>query len=103
MTAVLRSRGHNVHFLDARKVVTVRITDVGDGREIQWCVSQQKLADELASAPSNCHLVITGFIASTTDGVMTTLRRDGRCCRWEWQVLRVWMGGSAWGVPMTNL
>ncbi len=59
-------------------MVTVRITDVGDGREIQWELSSAKLADEMRAAPAGCGLVITGFIASTIEGVMTTLRRDGR-------------------------
>jgi len=78
MTALLASRGHNVHFLDARKVVTVKITEVGDGRELQWDTSLANLAREMATAPAGCHLVITGFIATSTEGVMTTLRRDGR-------------------------
>ncbi len=53
-------------------------TDVGDGREILWEESSKRLAAELAGAPPGCHLMITGFIASTPEGVMTTLKRDGR-------------------------
>jgi bifunctional aspartokinase / homoserine dehydrogenase 1 len=79
ITALFNSRGHNFHCIDARKVLVVKHTDVGDGREVQWVTSHDLLAAELARAPVGCHLVITGFIASTTDGVMTTLRRDGRC------------------------
>jgi hypothetical protein len=45
----------------------------------QWELSSTRLTEELAAAPADCHIVATGFIASTTDGVMTTLRRDGRC------------------------
>ena len=78
IAALFNSRGHRFHFIDARKVLVVKHTDVGDGRLVLWEESAKRLAAELAGAPPGCHLLITGFIASTPEGVMTTLRRDGR-------------------------
>jgi aspartokinase/homoserine dehydrogenase 1 len=75
-------------FLDARRVVAVEhIEQVGrTGVEVLWAESARRLeafseADlggaAAVRAPAGPNLVITGFIAATQDGVMTTLQRDG--------------------------
>lgn len=65
------------HFLDARK--TLVVTEEEMGIEVLWEESEKKLPAQIESASGgqHSHMVITGFIASTTDGVMTTLQRDG--------------------------
>ena len=77
ITALLQSRGHNFHFLDARKVITVKITEVGDGREIQWETSQANLAAQMAAAPPGCHVVATGaWCVSPTRPHQKVVRRS---------------------------
>jgi aspartokinase/homoserine dehydrogenase 1 len=67
--------GHSAAWLDARQVLVV----APDSRTVavDWEVSQEKLRRlQIAETPAD-FLVITGFIASTHDGVMTTLKRNG--------------------------
>src|ERR1700756_593867 len=63
-----------VQWLDARRVVVAQWGPLGPG--IQWPESRAKLA---AQVPPDFDgtLIITGFIASNTKGVQTTLGRNG--------------------------
>jgi len=70
-------------FLDARRVITIDEEAVQDGA-VCWEICQDKLRQvfeqEQASLPnkhSTLHFVITGYVASNTEGVATTLQRDG--------------------------
>lgn len=59
-------------YLDARRFI---IIDENDGNTVCWDTSLQKLKTIIS--PNNKHFVITGYVASNTDGVATTLQRDG--------------------------
>jgi aspartokinase/homoserine dehydrogenase 1 len=73
--AYLESRNHRSSWLDARKVL------VGEPNTntiaVDWQISRQKLQTWLAHRPETDFLIITGYIASTHDGVATTLKRNG--------------------------
>ena len=64
----------SVRWLDARRCVVVEWGPLGPG--VQWDVSRQQLAGQLADGFAGT-LVITGFIASTPLGIQTTLGRNG--------------------------
>ena len=68
----LEARGHSSSWLDARDVLVV--DPQSNTVVIDWQLSQQKLTDWQVKADL---LVITGYIASTHDGVATTLKRNG--------------------------
>jgi len=63
-----------VQWLDARRVVVAQWGPLGPG--IQWPESRAKLAAQVPP-DFNGTLIITGFIASNTKGVQTTLGRNG--------------------------
>ena len=67
-------------YLDARRVITID-EDVIKGGAICWDIGSEKLkqvyAAETAPAGRTLHFVITGYVASNTHGVATTLQRDG--------------------------
>jgi aspartokinase/homoserine dehydrogenase 1 len=70
--AYLESQDHRATWLDARKALIVEPNT--NSVTVDWETSKQKLqADYLATD----FLVITGYIASTHDGVATTLKRNG--------------------------
>ena len=71
--AALRARGAPSTWLDAREVVVVDKTDLG--AIVQWDVSQRRAADHLAAMP--VRTIVTGFVARTRDGRITTLGRNG--------------------------
>lgn len=75
LTALFQEGGHDFAFVDARKVLFVD-EGVESGPEIMWERSKAALQALMAGTPTTCP-VITGFIASTSDGVATTLKRDG--------------------------
>jgi bifunctional aspartokinase / homoserine dehydrogenase 1 len=75
LTALFQEGGHDFAFVDARKVLFVD-ESVEGGPEIMWERSQAALRQLMGETPAACP-VITGFIASTSDGVATTLKRDG--------------------------
>ena len=97
LTSLLNHRqkpqGQQDHFvyLDARRVITVDEEFIQNGGPIVcWDLSEQKLQqvyqEEYSNLSSNTksgvetprlHWVVTGFVASNTDGVATTLQRDG--------------------------
>ena len=74
LNAYLRSTGCQSTWLDARQVLTVAPKE--HTVAVDWKTSKSKLEKwlEPVSAPV---VVITGFIASTPEGVATTLRRNG--------------------------
>ena len=84
MAALLQLRGRSFEYLDARRVLVVD-EEAPTGPQIMWHQSQAKLAAFLAEIGPLCGgdcavprgLLITGFIASTTTGAPTTLKRDG--------------------------
>ena len=76
LAAHLSSIGHPATWLDARQVLTV--DSEGSQIKVDWTLSQEKLDHWLAGdAPIGETIVITGYIASTQDGVATTLKRNG--------------------------
>ncbi|MFT3708603.1 MAG: aspartate kinase [Archangium sp.] len=68
--AGIRARGATSRWLDAREVLVVEKSDLG--AMVQWDVSQQKLGRELTA-----RTIVTGFVARTRDGRITTLGRNG--------------------------
>lgn len=84
---LLKTRAQNNDayvFLDARRVITIDEEAVQNGA-VCWDICQKQLQqvyeEEVASPPnqnaSRLHFVITGYVASNTHGVATTLQRDG--------------------------
>ena len=71
--AHLQSRGHASKWLDARNVLIVDANTTA----VDWKLSHEKLKGWHADNPETHPLVITGYIASTRDGVATTLKRNG--------------------------
>ena len=70
-------------YIDARRILTIDEDAIQDGAVV-WDMSKAKLEDvyktELAKIESKntkMHFVITGYVASNTEGVATTLQRDG--------------------------
>jgi aspartokinase/homoserine dehydrogenase 1 len=61
-------------WIDARKVITVRHSDLGPA--VLWDISKVQLARELAADFSGI-AVMTGFIASDEERLQTTLGRNG--------------------------
>jgi aspartokinase/homoserine dehydrogenase 1 len=78
------ARQHEFVYLDARRLITVDEDAIQNGI-IEWDISQQKLqqvyAEETAKlaigSQAQIHFVMTGYVASNTNGVTTTLQRDG--------------------------
>jgi bifunctional aspartokinase / homoserine dehydrogenase 1 len=64
----------DVLWVDAREVVVVEWGSLGPA--VQWTTSEQKL-NRLVPAGFTGRLVITGFVATTTTGMQTTLGRNG--------------------------
>ncbi|HET8783438.1 MAG TPA: aspartate kinase, partial [Pyrinomonadaceae bacterium] len=73
--AYLESQDHRATWLDARKALVVEPN--ANTVSIDWPTSKQKLEVEQAHCLDADFLVITGYIASTHDGVATTLKRNG--------------------------
>ncbi|MDP1828298.1 MAG: bifunctional aspartate kinase/homoserine dehydrogenase I [Archangium sp.] len=71
--AALRARGAPSRWLDAREVLVVEKSDLG--AMVQWDVSQQKLSAHLGTPGERT--IVTGFVARTPDGRITTLGRNG--------------------------
>src|SRR5690606_17779065 len=75
LAALLRTRGTPARFVDAREVLVVERGALGP--EVRWAESRSRVAALLASDDLPDVLVVTGFIASTREGVATTLGRNG--------------------------
>lgn len=71
----LLAAGRKADWLDAREVLVVRTGE--SGVVVDWEVSEARLAAWLKSRSGADVVVITGFVASTMDGVPTTLGRNG--------------------------
>ncbi|RMX67441.1 hypothetical protein DD238_001742 [Peronospora effusa] len=84
LTAVLNEKAqqdgkkHHFSFVDARDFLTVE-PDTEHGPMVQYDLSMQKMQEIVNNGENEklTHLVVTGFICSTVEGVMTTLKRDG--------------------------
>ncbi len=76
-TAFLRERGRiegEMRWIDARKIVIVEWGPLGPA--VQWPASERNMQD--AVAPDFIgRLVVTGYIATSTRGIRTTLGRNG--------------------------
>src|SRR5271168_4326478 len=73
----LRERGRidgEVKWIDARDVIIVEWGPLGPA--VQWSVSEQNLRKRIP-ARFEGRLVVTGFVATTTTGMQTTLGRNG--------------------------
>src|SRR5580693_1039258 len=73
----LRERGRiqgEVLWIDARQVIIVEWGPLGP--TVQWAQSERNLA-KLVPAEFRGRLIVTGFIATTTAGIQTTLGRNG--------------------------
>jgi aspartokinase/homoserine dehydrogenase 1 len=73
----------NFVYMDARRVITIDEDAIHDGA-VAWDASMQALENVYAQETTNnannetiLHFVITGYVASNTNGVATTLKRDG--------------------------
>ena len=73
--AYLESQGHSSRWLDARTTLVVEPN--ANTVTVDWETSKQKLQTWHTDSPETDFLVITGFIASTHNGVATTLKRNG--------------------------
>lgn len=80
---------HEFVYIDARRFIVVDDDAIQNGGAIEWDMSQQNIdrvyREEMAKLKEKgnlhhsmtLHFVITGYVASNTDGVATTLQRDG--------------------------
>jgi len=76
LAALLNEQGTTAEWLDAREVLTVARTDAG--ADVMWPESRRRTAAWVAARggmPPT--VVITGFVASTAEGVAATLGRNG--------------------------
>lgn len=72
--AHLRAEGLSVAWIDAREVLTVRPGELGPA--IEWATSTAATRAKVDATTADW-LVITGYVASTPEGVPTTLKRNG--------------------------
>jgi aspartokinase/homoserine dehydrogenase 1 len=76
LAAHLEELGESVAWLDARSVLVV--AKGLSGMEVDWEASAERLRSWFASLPATpATIVATGYIASTPDGLVTTLGRNG--------------------------
>lgn len=75
MNALLQSEEMDSAWLDARKVLTVEPLETSV--HIDWNRSSSQWSDWEKAHPRQNWIVITGFIASTPEGIATTLKRNG--------------------------
>ncbi|MBS1959403.1 MAG: bifunctional aspartate kinase/homoserine dehydrogenase I [Bdellovibrionales bacterium] len=73
--AFLNKQGTPAHYIDAREVILVKPHE--KTVSVQWPGSQKKMNALLAHVPADAVLAVTGFVASTADGIATTLKRNG--------------------------
>jgi aspartokinase/homoserine dehydrogenase 1 len=62
-------------FVDAREVLLVAPAELGPA--VQWEASRALLQATLDGRPAGAPIVITGYVARTTSGTPTTLKRNG--------------------------
>ncbi len=74
LAGCLASRGRAVEWLDAREVLVVEGGELGP--VVDWETTRERL-DGWMRSRDPAYLVVTGYIASTRDGIPTTLGRNG--------------------------
>ncbi|KAG7371146.1 bifunctional aspartokinase/homoserine dehydrogenase II [Nitzschia inconspicua] len=76
---------HHFIFIDARRIIIIDEEAIQDGA-VEWDISKKKLQEVYEEETANLkadgrntklHFVVTGYVASNTEGVATTLQRDG--------------------------
>ena len=86
---------HEFVYVDARRIITIDEEAI-QGGAVQWSISESKLEkvyeeeisklntssssdnrNEHKTTTTRMHFVVTGYVASNTEGVPTTLQRDG--------------------------
>jgi aspartate kinase len=82
ITHAMRREGMEFVFLNARDVLFVSEEGDSGSQKIEWEMSERKLMEHLERSTRGNdgkvpNLLITGYVASTVDGVATTLKRDG--------------------------
>jgi aspartokinase/homoserine dehydrogenase 1 len=78
LSAALRQRGLSSAWMDAREVLVVAPGRSRAAPDVLWDVTRQRLADwHTANPAASDALVITGFVAATSEGAPTTLGRNG--------------------------
>jgi aspartokinase/homoserine dehydrogenase 1 len=75
LAAHLRAQGARADWLDARQVLTVRPGELGP--IVDFAGSTEKVRAFVGARPDVDRLVVTGYVASTPEGVPTTLKRNG--------------------------
>jgi bifunctional aspartokinase / homoserine dehydrogenase 1 len=75
LRAHLESEGASSDWLDARRVLTVE--PGARAVSVDWALSRERLGAWRAGESGADFLVVTGYVASTPDGVATTLKRNG--------------------------
>ncbi|MCA1612605.1 MAG: bifunctional aspartate kinase/homoserine dehydrogenase I [Acidobacteria bacterium] len=75
LAAHLASTGAASDWLDARRVLAVE--PAGPGVAVDWELSRKRLDAWRREEAGARIVVVTGYVASTRDGVATTLRRNG--------------------------
>lgn len=78
----MRREGMDFMFLNARDVLFVSEEGELESQKIEWELSEKKLNERIEQMTKDNggkipHLLITGYVASTVEGVATTLKRDG--------------------------
>jgi bifunctional aspartokinase / homoserine dehydrogenase 1 len=73
--AHLQHKAQSAGWLDARRVLVVEPASLTVA--VDWQLSQEKLQNWKNEQKTTDFLVITGYIASTHDGIATTLKRNG--------------------------
>jgi aspartokinase/homoserine dehydrogenase 1 len=74
-SALLLAARLDAMFIDARDVLLVAPAELGP--DVQWEQSGALLQARLAARPAGTPVVITGYVARTTGGTPTTLKRNG--------------------------
>lgn len=74
LQAVLRREGAPTAFIDAKEVLVIEPAEIGVS--IDWATSRDRLEQALSTRPEPL-VAITGYVASTKEGVPTTLKRNG--------------------------
>ena len=75
LAAHMKSIGVAAEWLDARTVLVVKPAELGPIVDFETSTARMKAW--LAEHPSVATIIITGYVASTHDGVPTTLKRNG--------------------------
>lgn len=74
MNARFQQEGKNSDWIDARQVLVVENTPLG--KQVHYEESGKNLGEKLSKSKPE-FLIITGFVAKTVDGAITTLGRNG--------------------------